>query len=123
MKRVYVAGAYSGSNVIEILGNMRRGMKLSTEVLEAGYAPFVPWFDFHFSLISDKIKLQHYYDYSIAWLRVSDAMILVPENLAGSKGTQEEIRIAREELNIPIFDSIEELTSFFADLNNFQKEV
>jgi len=110
MIRVYVAGAYSANNVTDVLGNMRRGMQLSYKVLKAGFAPFVPWFDYHFSLIGD-VTLQEYYDYTLAWLRVSDAMILVPENLNQSIGTQNEITLAKE-LAIPIFTDLEELITY-----------
>lgn len=110
MKRIYVAGAYSGPDVITILDNMRKGMRLSTEVMIAGYAPFVPWFDFHFQLMireGEIITLRQYYDYSIAWLSVSDAVIVVP-NWENSTGTKKELEIARS-MNIPIVYSLDEL--------------
>ena len=40
MKRVYVAGAYSGDNVIEILQNIGRGEWYSAQIFKLGYAPF-----------------------------------------------------------------------------------
>lgn len=110
MKRVYVAGAYSADNVLSVLDNMREGMRLSTEVLLAGYAPFSPWLDYHFSLMlreSESLSIKDYYDYSIAWLVVSDAMILVP-GWEESKGTQNEIKIAKER-KIPIYNSLKDL--------------
>ena len=48
MKRIYVAGAYSDDNVLKILNHMRVGMRAGLKLLLAGYAPFVPWFDYHF---------------------------------------------------------------------------
>ena len=110
MKRVYVAGAYSADNVIDVLDNMRRGMKKGTEVLLAGYSPFVPWFDFHFQLMlkeTQTLTVQDYYNYSIAWLKVSDYILVLP-NSENSKGTQEEIRIAKE-LGIPVVTKIESI--------------
>ncbi len=110
MKRVYVAGAYSANNVIAILDNMRRGMKASTWVLLAGFAPFCPWTNFHFQLMlreDERLSVEDYYAYSVAWLRVSDAVLLLPHS-ENSHGTQEELRIARE-LGLPIYQSIEQL--------------
>jgi len=68
MKKVYVAGAFSGDNVLTILDNMRKGMRLATEVLLAGFAPFVPWFDYHFQLNlreGETLKVEDYYNYSM----------------------------------------------------------
>lgn len=110
MIKIYVAGAYSAPNVISVLDNMRRGMQLSYKVLKAGFAPFVPWFDYHFTLIGET-TLQEYYNYSISWLEVSDAMIVVPENAETSKGTQNEIETAKK-LGIPIFYNLEDLIAW-----------
>ncbi len=114
MKRIYVAGAYSADNVIDILDNMRRGMKLAKDVLLAGYAPFCPWMDFHYSLMLDegeRLVVEDYYEYSIAWLEVSDGMILVP-GWENSKGTVAEIDKANA-FAIPVFSSIKQLNRFF----------
>ena len=51
MKRVYVAGPYSANNIIDCLENMRKGMRAGVEVFLAGYAPWVPWHDFHHQLM------------------------------------------------------------------------
>jgi len=110
MKRVYIAGAYSADNVITVLDNMRRGMRKSTEVLLAGYSPFCPWLDYHFQLMlreNEILTVEDYYRYSMAWLEVSDVVLVLP-NSDKSNGTQAEIKRA-EELNIPICYSLEEL--------------
>jgi len=110
IKRIYVAGPYSSDNVIDILNNMCRGMRLATEVLLAGFYPFAPWLDYQFSLMlqdDESLTIDDYYKYSIAWLEVSDA-ILVTQNYEKSNGTLKEIEKARE-LNIPIFYSLGEL--------------
>lgn len=110
MKRVYVAGAYSGPDVLTIFGNMRRGLALSMEVLEAGMAPFSPWLDYQFSLLGD-VSLDQYYEYSLAWLEAADAVLVVQENLGGSKGTQAEIMRAFQ-LGIPVFYHINNLIAW-----------
>lgn len=104
--RVYCAGSYSAPDVISVLDNMRRGMQLGYEVITNGFAPFVPWFDYHFSLIGP-MELQEYLDYSMAWLEASDAVLLVP-GWEESKGTKKEIDRARA-LGIPVFYSMDQL--------------
>ncbi len=110
MKRIYIAGPYSGSNVIEILDNIRKGMKLATQVFLKGYSPFCPWLDFHFQLMlheGETLSVDDYYRYSIDWLEVSDAMLVLP-NSENSKGVQMELKVAKE-MYIPIFYSIEKM--------------
>lgn len=113
-KRVYVAGAYSADNVLGVLGNIRNGLRLATEVFLVGYAPFCPWLDhqFHFMLRDgEDLTVQHYYDYSITWLDVSDAVLLVP-GWEQSRGTQNEIKRA-DDLNIPVFRDLTALRAYF----------
>ena len=110
INRVYIAGAYSADNVLFVLDNIRIGMKMGTKVLLAGYSPFVPWFDFHFQLMlekDEKLTVKDYYKYSMSWLEVSDAILVLP-NSENSTGTQKEIERAKE-LNISIFYSLEAL--------------
>lgn len=115
IQRVYVAGAYSDKDVLAILDHMRRGIRLGTKVLLAGFAPFVPWLDHHFQLMlqnDEELTVEHYYNYSMKWLEVSDAVLVVDHISAGySKGTQAEIKRARE-LNIPVFYTLEALQDY-----------
>jgi len=114
-----VAGSYGAPNVLEVLNNMRRGMRRSTEVLLAGYAPFCPWLDYQFTLMlreDENITLEQYYNYSMAWLEVSDAVLVMP-NSEKSKGTQAEIKRAYE-IGIPVFYSMEELQKFTEEVES-----
>jgi hypothetical protein len=110
MKRVYVAGAYSANNVIDVLKNIGRGEQYSAEIFFRGMAPFCPWHDKQYAmyLCYEDVPVTQYYEYSIAWLKVSDAMFLVP-GWKNSEGTLKEIEIAKS-LNIPIFKLLIELT-------------
>jgi len=116
MKRVYVAGLYSRNkdgemaNVIEVLDNMRIGMRVATEVFLVGYAPFCPWLDYHFTLMlreGEKLEIEDYYKYSLAWVEVSDALLLL-SGWENSPGTKNEVRRAKK-LRIPICKNLEEL--------------
>lgn len=109
MKRIYVAGPMSGSE-LKFLSNVSKGIRISVELLLLGYAPFCPFIDFQLFLAlrngeeitGEQIKL-----YSMAWLEVSDAILVLP-NHHTSKGTLAEIARAKE-LGIPIYYSLEEL--------------
>jgi len=109
MKRVYVAGAFSADNVLEVLSNMRNGMRAATRLFLLGYAPFCPWLGYQYSLMlreNEEVSTDDFYDYSIAWLKVSDMMVVLP-NSNHSRGTQREIAIAKD-MGIPIYYDIEE---------------
>jgi len=110
MTRIYVAGSYSGDNVITILNNMRMGMRAGTELLLEGFSPFVPWFDYHFQLMlrdNETLDVNKYYNYSIAWLEASDVVYVLP-NSEKSAGTQAEIGRAVD-LGIPVVRDRKEL--------------
>lgn len=114
MRRVYVAGKMSSDNPIQFLENLRRGMRVSTECLLAGYAVFSPFIDFSLFFqcrdgekISDKVIKAS----SMKWLEVSDQILLVP-GWEGSKGALDEINRANE-LKLPIYYSLYEM--LFAD--------
>jgi len=110
MTRIYMAGAYSGSNILQIFRNMQIGIAESTEILKAGMAPFCPWLDYQFFLHPGcNIDLETIRKYSIAWMEVSAAVKVVdnPANI-DSKGLAEELEKARE-LGIPAFYRMDEL--------------
>jgi len=107
--RVYVAGLYSSDNVLGVLSNIRKGNHVAYQLLHQGFAPFSPWLDYHFVLEdhTNDLTVQDFYDYSMAWLRASDA-VLVQGNWQKSHGTQEEIEEANK-LNIPVFFDLTKL--------------
>lgn len=109
MKRIYVAGSYSANNVIEILDNIRRGIDVCTKLIIHGYSPFCPWLDFQYKLSGkgNKISKEMLYDCSLSWLKVSEAMLIIPGS-GDSEGTKKEMEIAKK-LGIPIFHSVEDV--------------
>jgi len=118
MKRVYVAGRYSDTSAISVLDNIRKGIAAARDLLLRGYAPFCPFLDNQFIISADdsfmsSIDIHTFYDYSIAWLAVSDCMLLLPDRIHDSKGVQAEIAFAHEH-NIPIFTSIDAIDEFFS---------
>jgi hypothetical protein len=114
MKRIYVAGLYSRNqngntaNVIDVLRNIRAGQMACLKVLKAGFFPFCPWFDYQFALLDDEpISKETYQANSMAWLEVSDAVLVISGEGIGS-GVDAEIARAKK-LEIPIFRSLKAL--------------
>lgn len=118
-KKVYVAGAYSANNVIDVLRNIGRGEKEASDLFLMGYAPFTPWHDKDFILKNplNNFNVDDFLEYSMEWLKVSDVVYIVP-NVPGmtdwkdSKGTLAEIETANE-FGIPVCFSIRELQMRF----------
>ena len=115
MIKVYIAGPYSADNTIGTLKNIGKGERLAGKVLRAGFAPHCPWHDKDFSIKLPDVDftVQQLYDYSIAWLLVSDCVLLLP-GWEKSKGTLREIEIA-EAKGIPVYYSLEELIAWESD--------
>jgi len=113
LTRVYIAGAYSGSDVVTILNNMRRGMRAGVKVLLAGFAPFVPWFDYHFQLMlqdGEELDVNKYYAYSTAWLEASHVLYVL-QGSEKSAGVQEEIAYATDR-GIPVVYNMADLAQY-----------
>lgn len=113
MKRIYIAGPYSADNVMDVLRNIREGIDASYQILKAGFAPFCPWLDYHYVLADkeNKLTLEDFYNYSLAWLKVSDAILFI-EDWRNSKGCLTEKLFAQKN-GIPDFYSIESLIEYF----------
>ena len=112
MKKVYIAGSYSSDNVLDILDNIRKGIRAGTEVLLAGFSPYIPWLDYNIFLQlrdDEQISVSDIQEHSLAWLEVSDAVLVLPD-YENSKGTLAEIKRAGE-LGIPVYYNLEDLKS------------
>ena len=109
MKRIYVCGNYSADNTIETLQNIGMGEQTCADLFEVGFAPFCPWSDAVYAkiLCQEKLNKQAFYDASIAWLKVSDAVYVISGEGKGG-GVDAEIKIAGE-LGIPVFRRWNEL--------------
>lgn len=108
MERVYLAGCYSADNVLDVLKNIGRGQYYAGKLFLSGYAPFCPWHDKSYVIDNwnEEFTVKMFYNYSLAWLEVSDFMIVL-SGYEKSKGTLAEIEKAKE-LNIPVYYNIEE---------------
>ena len=112
MKRVYVAGAFSADNVLQVLKNIGRGELACAKVFQAGFSPFCPWHDksYQMSLPEVEFPTGMFYAHSMAWLDVSEAVLVLP-GWENSKGTIREIEQAHK-LNIPVFYTLEDLEAW-----------
>lgn len=121
--KVYVAGSYSADNVIDVLKNIGKGEKACAKLFELGFAPFSPWADRSFIINNPDVEfsVEDFYEFSIAWLGVSDIMLVI-DGWENSKGTKAEIKLAKE-LGIWVCYSIDELVEICAEFNKPRKEI
>jgi len=110
MKRIYVAGPITADNPKSLFTNLRIGIKAAIHLLELGYAPFCPFLDYQYFLLSGELSIEDLQNYSLRWLDVSDGILILP-GYNRSKGTLAELAHATA-LKIPIFHSFEQLTSY-----------
>ena len=113
MKRVYLAGAYSAGDVISVLKNIGRGEHYAAKLFMAGFAPFCPWHDKSYVMSNwDKdFSIPLFYNYSLAWLEVSDYLVVL-SGYEESKGTLKEIKVAKK-LGIPIYYNVDKFIKEF----------
>jgi hypothetical protein len=101
MKRIYVAGPYSGGDTVQ---NVRNAIDVADELADAGFAPFVPHLC-HFWHYAHPRDYQSWLDIDLAWVDVCDAVFRLGGESSGADGEVERA-IAR---GIPVFYSIAEL--------------
>jgi len=122
--RVAILGCYSSDNVLGVLENMRSGMQIGVEVLAAGFAPFVPWFDYHFTLMRrDGVELgiNDYYENTLAWLDVSECALVISGEKT-STGVMAELKRC-EELGIPVFHTLAEVVDHFDRIDKYEYKI
>jgi len=108
-RRIYIAGPYNADSAVEVLANIRAGIRAAARLLTRGYVPFCPFLDFSLFLTDEAggITDGQIKTYSLEWLRVCDAVLLLP-GWERSTGTAREMDEARN-LGLPIYYSEEEL--------------
>lgn len=126
--RVYVAGQYSRNRngekagVLDVLRNIQRGTKVSAKLLSLGYAVFCPWLDHQFAFFEPDMNVQRYKDNSMAWLEVSDCVLVISGKGMGG-GVDAEIERANK-LGIPVYEAAFDLyTAFPLGVSNKAPEV
>lgn len=110
-KRIYVAGLItrnpdgSKAGALDFLRNIRAGQVVCLYLLRLGFAVFCPFQDYQYGLLSDDpIPEMAYKGNSMAWLEVSDAVLVISGEGIGS-GVDAEIKRANE-LKIPVYHNV-----------------
>lgn len=127
INRVYVAGPLTPRGMrddaknpaIEYLYNVRDMLRLGGQLIENGYAPFVPGMDFPMFFVNELTEEQ-IKGIGLSWLEVCDAVVVLPffEN---SHGVIAELQRA-EELGIPVFGDVHQLNEYVKEMHHNESE-
>lgn len=102
--RIYVAGPISKG---DINANVQNGINVGKELLEAGYAPFIP----HLSHLVDSGALvgtdayEKWLELDLSFIQVCDALLRLPGESAGA---DREVAFAQS-VGVPVYDNLETL--------------
>lgn len=115
MIKIFVAGAYDGSNIIECLDNIKMGLKVCSYLLSKDFIPFCPWTDFLFHLVANEMNtptLEQYRRYCLSLIEISDLVFVISgfcginpatqKILYSHDGVRTEVRHAQKH-GIPIY--------------------
>ena len=105
MKRIYVAGPYTGGEVIE---NVRKAVRAGDQLMDMGYAPFIPHLS-HFAHFLEPRPYQDWLDMDLAWVAACDAVLRLPGK---SPGADKELLLA-DDLGIHVCYSLDELQALY----------
>ncbi len=108
-KRIYIAGKYDDKDIVSCLSNIRKGLEMASLLMKKGYAVFCPFADFLYAFTSSGpyLSKNEFQDNSMAWVDVSDALLVLP-GWETSGGTKREIARASD-LGKPVFFTVEGL--------------
>ena len=99
--KIYLAGPYSGDNVISVLSNIRQGIQAAADLMRKGHIVYCPFLDFLIGLMPGEAIPQEIYQVnSLAWINCCDLLLLLP-GWETSNGTKREIKEA-ESHGIPV---------------------
>ncbi len=109
---VYIASPYTNGRTSD---NVRKQLDAGNILMDHGYTPFIPLLS-HYAEIHMHRGEHEWFEWDVVWLRKCDILIRIKAfddkgNEIYSVGADEEVRIAKEELRIPvyIFENLEEL--------------
>lgn len=115
--KVYIAGPYTptqGGGAIEMLANMRHGIRAAVDLIHLGFAPFCPWLDFMYWLACPEEKALTYDEIiklSLVFVEGNHAVLMLP-GWETSRGAMKERHHAIQ-CKIPVFYSVNELCEHF----------
>ena len=106
MKRIYIAGALT-ADVTQYIKNVSIMMEWAESIRLEGFAVYIPGVDVMMGIKFGYYERDDYFYNSLEWMKVSDAVFLVP-GWENSKGVKEEIRIANK-MGIPVYPDPKQL--------------
>lgn len=114
-KLVYVAGPYSGPDVLTVLGNMGDGERAARLVFQAGFSPFAPWHDARYYMDMTRperadLDVEFFKRQSMRFVEAADVVLLL-DTWERSSGARAE-RAYAQELGIPCVVLNEEVLEY-----------
>ena len=109
--KIYVAYRYSADNVLDVLHNIGKAIDVGRQIAELGHSPFIPHLDCLVAMFDHKnqLPLSYYYNCSIDWMKVADAIFVVDWNdLTTSKGVAAELEWNKEG-KLPVYSKVDQL--------------
>ena len=113
MKRVYIGGAISADNAIDVMKNIHRMIYWGNKISKKGFAVFIPALDVLWQIQTGDVDYDRIFANSQPWLDVSDAVFLVP-GWENSPGTKKEIKRAKKK-GVPVIHDIKYLECHFRE--------
>lgn len=110
MKKIYIAGKYSGLTKGIREDNTIDAMKVWWQLIDRGFIPFCPHLTHFLTKDNSTFEMtrsppaEFWYEYDLQWLKCCDAVIVI----SYSEGVRREIECAGK-IGIPVFYNIEEI--------------
>lgn len=107
--RIYVAGPITGGGAGSVLKSINRAILAGDELLERGFAPFIPHLNTLWETVCPHHPVQDWLDYDKQWIRVCHGLLRLPGESPGADG---EVDFCLER-GIPVFYTIRDLEEYF----------
>lgn len=109
--RVYIGGPIQGPTLLDSLANIDNGEKWQAKLFQLGFSPFPVFSDYSFIMRTRPVPpIQEVYRYSLQWLKVADAMLVI-EGWEKSTGCRAEMQEA-ERSGVPVFHDVTDLCAW-----------
>jgi hypothetical protein len=127
-KRVVILGLYSKNSdgtvadICTVLRYIHDAIRLSTELIRNGLAPYCPWLDFQYFIMDPDIDLKDVHNTDLAWIDVCDWILIKDPEDQIPPNSQVWVEVERaESQGKPIFYNIEALLDVWNSLKESKK--